>query len=103
MWKFSYGCNFHVFGDISFFVKITPAKKLNPYDFIKKKGVLLASSFKSKNPMSLSNIQAAHTQVKRWTAWCCEIIYFRGAQFSWIHENGYIRGDVISWVGGFEF
>ena len=29
----------------------------------------------------------------------CEIIYFRGAQFSWIHENGYIRGDVISWVG----
>ena len=29
----------------------------------------------------------------------CEIINFRGAQFSWIHENGYIRGDVISWVG----
>ena len=29
----------------------------------------------------------------------CEIIYFRGAKFSWIHENGYIRGDVISWVG----
>ena len=28
----------------------------------------------------------------------CEIIYFRGAQFSWIHENEYIRGDVISWV-----
>ena len=31
----------------------------------------------------------------------CEIIYFRGAQFSWIHENGYIRGDVISWIGWF--
>ena len=29
----------------------------------------------------------------------CEIIYFRGAKFLWIHENGYIRGDVISWVG----
>ena len=29
----------------------------------------------------------------------CGIIYFRGAKFSWIHENGYIRGDVISWVG----
>ena len=28
----------------------------------------------------------------------CEIIYFRGAQFSWIHENEYIRGDVISWI-----
>ena len=26
----------------------------------------------------------------------CEIIYFRGAQFSWIHEIEYIRGDVIS-------
>ena len=24
---------------------------------------------------------------------------FVGSQFSWIHENGYIRGDVISWVG----
>ena len=29
----------------------------------------------------------------------CGIIYFRGAQFSWIHENGYIRGEVISWIG----
>ena len=29
----------------------------------------------------------------------CEIIYFHGAQFSWIHENGYIRGDENSWVG----
>ena len=26
----------------------------------------------------------------------CEIINFRGAQFSWIGENEYIRGDVIS-------
>ena len=31
----------------------------------------------------------------------CEIIDFRGAHFSWIHENGYIPGDVISWVGGY--
>ena len=28
----------------------------------------------------------------------CEIIYFLGAQFSWIHEIEYIRGDVISWT-----
>ena len=28
----------------------------------------------------------------------CEIIYFRGAQFLWIHENRFIRGDVISLV-----
>ena len=45
-----------------------------------------------------------HARRKRRLKWggfseYCEIIYFRGAQFSWIHENVYIRGDVISWVG----
>ena len=32
----------------------------------------------------------------------CEIINFRAAQFSWIHEKEYIRGDVyfvdIGWL-----
>ena len=38
-----------------------------------------------------------------WNFAYSEIIYFRGAQFSWIHENRYIRGDVISWVGWLVF
>ena len=36
MWKFSRGDNFCIFGDIAFFAKIIPKRKLNPYDFIKE-------------------------------------------------------------------
>ena len=35
-WKFSRGGNFSVFRDIAFFAKISPARKLNPYDVIKE-------------------------------------------------------------------
>ena len=47
----------------------------------------------SKNPLKLA----------LWQKEYCEIMYFRGAQFSWICVKRHFVGAVISWIYDFFF